>query len=381
MPAFLNGERADLFTFWKNSPKLRKIVRNTLIVIIALIGLMLIIPGCQAGYIVSQGLGQMHMVMNQVHTGRVLEDDSEDPEVRRKIQLCLDARQWAVDNIGADPDSENYLWYYDHGTQPIIWAVVGSRKDALEPYTWWFPIVGTLPYKGYFRKEAAEAEGNRLKQEGYDVSVGGRVAYSTLGWFTDPILSGFLELPDQWIVDTVLHEMTHTAVYINDHTSFNESLASFVGERACQEFYADIHPEKVAFLSEIQAVYRDRRQFMVFINDLRSRLEKLYATEAETAGTDVDLRAWKIEQRELLFADAKRRFKDLKLETERYNWFADRPLDNTFILSMTRYLGEFEAFDRALDAHNGDFRAFLEEMANLNREDPMEALKAKYPPN
>jgi hypothetical protein len=163
-------------------------------------------------------------------------DSNTPPATRAKLQLVLAARQFAVDSLGlVAKDAFTKFTQLDGDT--LVLVVSGTRKDALVPATWWFPVVGRVPYKGFFDFEAAKKAEAALAAQGYDTYLRPAPAFSTLGWFNDPLLSTTLNEDSLFVVQTVIHELTHNRIYLKGHAVFNESFAEFVGNRGAVEFY------------------------------------------------------------------------------------------------------------------------------------------------
>src|SRR5690606_12700456 len=134
---------------------------------------------------------------------------------------------------------ESYTTYSWVESDTLLLVVTASEKVRFRAHTWWFPIVGHVPYKGFFNFDAARAEAQRLETQGYDVQVRPSSAFSTLGWFNDPVLNTLLRYDDVSLAGTVIHELLHNTIYIPSRISFNESFANFVGERGAIEFFCN----------------------------------------------------------------------------------------------------------------------------------------------
>lgn len=161
---------------------------------------------------------------------------STPPATRAKLELVLAARRFAVDSLGL-PAKDAFTKYskLDHDT--LVLVLSGTRRDALVPASWWFPIVGRVPYKGFFDFAAARVAERELAEDGYDTYLRPSPAFSTLGWFNDPLLSTTLVEDSLFVVQTVIHELTHNRLYVNGEAVFNESFAEFVGNRGAAEFF------------------------------------------------------------------------------------------------------------------------------------------------
>ncbi|MDA1082192.1 MAG: aminopeptidase [Gemmatimonadetes bacterium] len=179
------------------------------------------------------------ILMRRRSIDRIISDSATPPATRAKLELVLAARQFAVDSLGL-PAKKAFTKFtqLDHDT--LVLVLSGTRRDALVPATWWFPVVGRVPYKGFFDFEAAKRAERALASDGFDTYLRPAPAFSTLGWFNDPLLSTTLATDSLFIVQTVIHELTHNRIYVNGEAVFNESLAEFVGNRGAVEFFRSL---------------------------------------------------------------------------------------------------------------------------------------------
>lgn len=293
--------------------------------------------GCRLGYYTQASLGQLKVIWNSEPIEDVLKRPNLDPERRRKLELVQDIRRFAMDDLGLTKN-DNYTQFYDLKGQPITYTVVACPVDSLEPYTWWFPIVGTIPYIGYFKLEDAVEERDRLRALGYDTVIWPAAAYSTLGWFSDPVLSTMLEGDEVSLVDVIFHEQTHATIY-EDDISFNESLAVFVGYAGSIQFFkARNQPEKAQ-----RAVDLRHDQLIVsqatagFIKSLR----ELYASRKS--------RAEKVRERRKIFARFRFLFRHSlvhKMKTKVYRYYMTRPYNNAVITTMGVYSRDISKLEK-----------------------------------
>src|SRR5437016_3916838 len=181
--------------------------------------------GC---YLLTQAGGQIDILLHSRGVEEMMADPSVSPAVKEKLRLVGDIKEFGEREMGLTPSS-NYTTFYDTAGRPITYIVTACPKDSFRPYTWWFPIVGDVPYKGFFHRDDAVAEARALRAEGYDVRLGSASAYSTLGYFKDPVLSTMLDYPEEHLAALILHELTHGTIYLPGGADFNEGLASFVG--------------------------------------------------------------------------------------------------------------------------------------------------------
>ena len=202
-------------------------------IIVAL--LLLMLSACNPFYVTQAGITQSEILLNRRDISEVLGDPATPPEIQRKLELVRAARDF-TSRISLEPKG-TFQSYSALDRDILAWIVLASKPDSFAFYTWWFPIVGSVPYKGYFSPEGAQRMALDLQDEGYETLVRGTEAFSTLGWFDDPVMTPMLKNQDHDIVTTVIHEVLHTTLWVPDHVAFNESLANFVGHQGAISFY------------------------------------------------------------------------------------------------------------------------------------------------
>jgi predicted aminopeptidase len=204
-------------------------------------------------YGIKQGIGQLNVVWKARPVDEVLTDPTTPDSIKQKLKLVEEVRRYAIDSLGLK-DTDNYKTLFDQQGQEIMWVVTASEAYRLKEKTWEFPILGSVPYKGFFDIEAARKEKQKLEDEGWDVSVTNPGGWSTLGWFTDPILSDMLDKNEGDLASLIIHEMVHATIYVKDSSSFNENLASFIGDLAAFKFvryrYGRQSSEEITYVNE-----------------------------------------------------------------------------------------------------------------------------------
>jgi len=233
-------------------------------------------------YGIEQGRGQLHIIWNAREVTEIMEDPSTPDSLRQRLAYIDKVRAFAIETLGLN-DTENYTTLFDQQGKPILWVVTGTRPFAFEPYTWRFPVVGTVPYKGFFREELAEKELQRIKDEGYDAGIRTVGGWSTLGWFRDPILSEMLGRSDGDLANLIIHELVHATIFVKDSVTFNENLASFIGDRGAVLFLSDHFGESSEQLNAYYKELDDELRFADHILRGADRLDSLYR---DRAGTD-----------------------------------------------------------------------------------------------
>ncbi|HEU4717052.1 MAG TPA: aminopeptidase [Bacteroidia bacterium] len=179
--------------------------------------------------------GELTIVWNARPVKDVLADPAVPDSVKAKLKLIEEIRQFAIDSIGLSP-SKNYTTFFNQQGKRLIYVVTACRPFAMQPHLWHFPVLGDVPYKGFFEKEKAMDEENRLKKEGWDTDIGGASGWSTLGWFKDPVLSQMLAYREGDLAELIIHELTHGTIFVKDSVEYNENLASFIGYKGALWF-------------------------------------------------------------------------------------------------------------------------------------------------
>ena len=287
--------------------------------------------------------GQINVVTNAIDI-----DDyrasTNDSSVVLKLAI-VDSLLLFAKQIGLKTE-ENYQSYFDTRGAPISWNVSASQPDTFKSYLWKFPIVGSLPYKGFFEKQRAEREYLRLKKLNYDVHLSPVSAYSTLGYFSDPLLSTMLNLEIGSLSELIFHELTHTTVYLEGMTDFNESFASFVGVKATEEFLNRQFGPNSDHLNEYFNSLDDSKRFRLFMEVVVSRLDSLYSSESS--------REAKLNKRNKIFNQEKVRFSEILSEynNKNYKIFLEWDVNNARLLSYKRYnssMPNFQSVYKTLD--------------------------------
>ncbi len=179
-------------------------------------------------YAIFMGKGQMDIVTGARGFDEVYADVSVDEKIKVKLRKIDRIRAYAFDSLGLKR-SDNYTTFFDQKGTRLMYVVTGAKPFALEPHLWHFPIVGDVPYKGFFDEAKAKVERDRLKAEGWDTDIGGASGWSTLGWFKDPVLSSMLQRSEGDLAELIIHELTHGTIFISGDVDYNENLATFIG--------------------------------------------------------------------------------------------------------------------------------------------------------
>jgi len=222
----------------------------------------------------------MRIVLGKRSIPDVVSDESINDDVKHSIQVAGEAREFAIDALGL-PNNESYTSFYDTGKEYVTWNVVAAQEFSFEPEVWCFPIAGCVSYRGYYEKEDASDYAEGLADEGLDVALNGATAYSTLGWFRDPLLNTMLTRSDPAIAALLFHELAHQQLYVGDDSTFNESYASFVEEQGLKvwrEYQKKNSPQDLrpGETEELAARKARREDFIQLLTKARDDLQIIY---------------------------------------------------------------------------------------------------------
>lgn len=228
-------------------------------------------------YSLRMAAGQLNIVWNSKPIDEVLQDVSVPDSVKQKLNLVLSIKKFATDSLGMKP-SENYSTFFDQQGKPVLWVVSASEKFQLKEFEWDFPFLGKVPYKGFFDRQLAENEKQKLIKEGYDVELGTTSGWSTLGWLKDPIMSEMLKRSEGALANLIIHELTHENIFITDKVTYNENLASFVGEQGAVFFLESKYGKESMPVKQYKAKLGDTELFQQHILTGAQSLKKLYSS-------------------------------------------------------------------------------------------------------
>jgi predicted aminopeptidase len=222
--------------------------------------------------------GHLKIMMNQVDINQVIENHETDDEIRRKLNYVDEIRRFAIESLGL-PDNGSYEKFTQLDRDYVVWNVIAAPELSLEPVRWCFLVVGCLPYRGYFEKESAIEFALDLERKGQDVYVGGVSAYSTLGWFKDPLLSSMLNRSDNDLAKVIFHELAHQKIYFTDDTEFNEAFADSVALIGIQEWLRS--REGIDEFQKFHGENKREDEFVSLILTYKDKLNGLYGSELD----------------------------------------------------------------------------------------------------
>lgn len=354
MPVFLGSSKTR--NLWK------------LTTLLFVIGVSPFLSGCLGTYLVKSSYHQMKLLSERKPLKEVLADPNLKESTKKKLKLAQKAKAFAEEELNLKP-SDNYGTFVDIKRPYVTYIVRVAYRDRLEGKDWWYPIVGSLPYKGFFTKQEAIDEAKTFDKNVYDTYVRGATAYSTLGWFDDPILSSMLSYGDSQLVNLIIHESVHATLFIKGQASFNERLATFLGNIGTEIYYRKQEGETSQTVENIEKGNRDKKRFSIFISAELKALKKWYK---ENKGFSPE------EKKARLKAIQARFVEEVRPTMERFNYagFAKTELNNAQLLSYSTYVSDLSDFEQMYELQGRNFGKFLNYCRSLeDAKDPVKKLK------
>ena len=287
-----------------------------------------------------------------------LRDDATGAPLRDRLLHAREIRRFASDEL-ALPDNDSYKRYADIGRSAVVWNVFATPELSMQLKTWCYPVVGCAAYRGYYERARAEAAAAELRVAGYDVGVTPVPAYSTLGWFSDPLLNTFIESSDADLARLLFHELAHQVVYVSGDTRFNESFATAVERAGVARWLA--RGANAQATAAYQVREERRAQFIALLREHRARLEVLYAGP----GDDAQKRAAKVAAFRQLRDDYTRLRDSQWNGWPGFDGFFARDLNNAHLAALAVYTDLVPAFEKLLAAEGNDFVRFYARVKDI----------------
>jgi predicted aminopeptidase len=309
------------------------------------LALALALSGC---YYTQAARGQIEVMRKREPIDDVISATDTSAELSTRLQLVQEARRFSVDALHL-PDNDSYRTYADLQRDYVVWNVFAAPEFSLQPVSWCFPVAGCVNYRGYFAEDKAQEKAQQLKEDGFDVAVGGVAAYSTLGKFSDPILNTMMRWEDSDLIAVMFHELAHQVLYVKGDSGFNESFASAVEEVGLERWLVSRGE------SQALAAYRDRRKLryrlMQRVAKARDDLDAIYAS----LQSEAEMRAAK---RQRLDALQRTLLSEFETTDSPVPAWVSGELNNARLASMILYQGRLAEFRALLDDCRGDLPCF-----------------------
>jgi predicted aminopeptidase len=354
--------------------RLSKILRRRKTLLLALVLIVAAVSGCQEIGFYSQAIkGQYQIFAHQQVIDKLITDPQTPEKLRAKLQLIQHLRVFAKDELKLPVDG-HYRKYVDVHREYVVWNVQAAPQFSLQPRTWWYPMVGSLEYRGYFSEKGAKRYGARIAKKGDDVYVDGVEAYSTLGWFKDPILNTFIDRSEPELAEVIFHELGHQRVFARGDTDFNEAFATTVGQEGARRWLRA--SGKTNLIDKYEVALRRNDQFVHLIMSTREQLEKVYGDTLDKDGKVKAAATPPLPPAELkqaktrVFADLRSHYQRLKESWGGYagydEWFG-RELNNAQLNTIANYYDFLPAFERVLEMNGNDMEKFYVEVERLSK--------------
>lgn len=330
-------------------------IKHIIAIFLVIVLLVVVAKWELISYGVMQARGQWEVIAD----ARPLEDFLKNPEVpdsiKQKIVLINDIKSYASSELGM-PASDQYTEMYDQKGKDILWVVTASHPYKLSNYSWKFPFLGKVEYKGFFIYDKALELESELRSQGYDTRVRSVNAWSTLGWLNDPILSNVLAYPEGQLAELIIHELTHDVIYIKDSVNFNENLASFIGTKGAIGFLKARYPNDNTALVMYSKRLADKQKLNTFISSWLPRFKRVYE----------DIRNLSIVEKEQIKFETFENFKE-ELNTVQFSnpeyakFIVENPdFNNAHLLAYKRYRGAQSILEEEFrQLHQSDLRKML----------------------
>ena len=340
-----------------------------------LAGAVATVSGCHTVGFYGQALkGQYQIFAHEEKIEKLLADPATTNALRQRLVVLEDMRDFARKDLKLPVDS-HYLKYSDVHRPYVVWNVEAAPEFSLEPKTWWYPLVGSLEYRGYFSREGATNYAAYLRKKGYDVSVGGVEAYSTLGWFKDPVLNTFVFEPDADLAEIIFHELGHQRVFARGDTDFNEAFATSVGEEGARRWLkakgdAEALEKYLSHLDTTRAfvhlTMKTRARLATLYGDKQTDEGKLKATDKNNGKPIGQLR----EDKRRIIDDMRQEYEESKShwksQDDYVGWFK-HPINNAHLNSVAAYYDLVPGFEQLLAENGGNLEKFYAAADKLSK--------------
>jgi predicted aminopeptidase len=347
---------------WKNCCGLGPLSALSLIMATAL-------AGCDLRYFAHAAYEEGRLLWNRKPIIEVLQSPGLSRIERRRLETVLEVRKFAADNLGLRVGGA-YKTVTAVDQNAVVWVLIAAPRDSLSPYLWWFPIVGYVPYRGYFMRAQAEAEARAMEREGYDTFVRPAIAFSSLGFFNDPVLSNLLELSRVELAGVLIHELFHRTFFLQSDVMFDESSANWIGNRGAVDFFTQTEGAGSPDALAARDIYASDMKFAAFLLQEEGRLLNLYQS-----GLPHDEM---LKRRVIAFDEIKAdyaRLKPLLSGLERFD-LDQQQLNNAVLLNYLIYFHDFNRFAALYQMHQGDTRVTIHSIIKLAQGEPDDAFHA-----
>ena len=320
-----------------------------------------LLSGCGTAYLMQAATGQWQVLRERVPIETLLSDPHTPASLRARLTEVRAAREFASRELKL-PDNKSYRSYADIGRPYVVWNVIAAPEFSVNPKRWCFPVAGCVAYRGYFKQQRARDFAAGLAARGFDVSVDGVPAYSTLGKFADPVLSSMLRYGDDELAATIFHELAHQLLYVRGDSEFNEAFASTVEDAGLERWLA--HQGATERMRRFREEQAHEQAFVNLLAQARARLKKLYASGAAPG----EMRTRKAEVLATLASDMRALERSEGVNYPLYEQWIAEGLNNARLASVATYFDCMPGFTRLLEQEGNDLERFYAAARELARE-------------
>jgi len=316
-------------------------------------------------YGIAQGKGQLNIVMNAQPIENILQKNEVSDSMKQKLVLISAIKTFAIDSLGINK-SKNYSTFYEQNNQTKLITISACEPYSFKPKEWTFPFLGTVSYKGFFNQKKARKEILELKSQGYDIDTYTPSGWSTLGWFTDPVLSGMLKRNEGQLANLIIHELTHGTLYVKNNVTFNENLANFIGDKGAEKFLIATYGIESDEYKKYRQSKIDTKLYNNYILKSKQQLDSLYKSFDSNTAKEIKQKKKKELMQKIVIG---------------VNGLALKNKKDYFNYSL-QIFSEGNAFFMAFDRYDSQYDDFEKEYTTLyksNLKDYLTALKKKYP--
>ena len=322
-----------------------------------------LISGCDVCYLTRAAYEEGRLLWHRQPISEVLTKPHLAEDTRAKLETVLAVRKFADERLGLNVGGA-YKSVTEVDAGAVVWIVMAAPRTSLTPYTWWFPIVGAVPYRGYFSHDDANAEAARLEARGFDTHVRSAVAFSSLGFFNDPLLSNLLRLDRVELAGVIIHELFHRTYFLASNVMFDESAATYVGSRGAVDFFTDSEGANSADAIAARGVYESDQKFAAFLLQEEARLLRLYQSGLPEAEI--------LKRRAPIFAEINQDYARLKPTLsglERFDLDSEK-LNNAVLLNYLLYFHDLNNFAALQRVNHDDLKRTIERIIDLAKNSP-----------
>lgn len=322
-----------------------------------------LLAGCDLRYFAHAAYEEGHLLWNRRPIVDVLQEPGLSPVERQRLETVLKLRKFAADDLGLRVGGA-YETVTTVDQNAVVWVLMAAPHDSLTPYLWWFPVVGYVPYKGYFERTRAEEAARAMESKGYDTFVRPAIAFSSLGFFNDPLLSNLLELSRVELAGVLIHELFHRTYFLQSDVMFDESSANWIGNRGALDFFIQTEGANSQDTVAARDIYESDMKFAAFLLQEQARLLKLY--QSGLPRNEI------LKRRVIIFAGIKADYAKLKpllSGLERFD-LDQQQLNNAVLMNYLIYFHDLNHFAALERMHQGDTRATIQSIIKLAQSEP-----------